>query len=70
MRRIARGIVDFVVGDDVWIAVAVLLLLAVAAALVHVGGKAWWLLPVGVPAALWVSLQRARRGAERAGSAS
>jgi hypothetical protein len=63
MRGLWHGIVDFVVGDDIWIAVAVLVLLAVAAAAVHVGADAWWLLAAGVPVALWVSLQRARREA-------
>ncbi len=66
MRRAWRGIVEFVVGDDLWIAVAVLLLLAGAAGVVRLGGEAWWLLPVGVPAALWISLERARRGARDA----
>ena len=66
MRRVLRGIVDFVVGDDVWIAVAVLLLLVAASALVRLGGEAWWLLPIGVPAALWISLLRARRAARDA----
>ena len=61
MRRVARGLVDFVVGDDIWIAVAVLALLAATAVLVRIGGEAWWLLPAGVPAALWISLVRARR---------
>ena len=61
MRRVARGVVEFVVGDDVWIAVSVLALLAATAALVRVGGVAWWLLPAGVPAGLWISLVRARR---------
>ena len=61
MRGLWHGIVDFVVGDDIWIAVAVVLLLVVAAAAVHFGADAWWLLVVGVPAALWVSLQRAQR---------
>lgn len=64
MRRAWLGIVDFVVGDDPWIAVAVVLLLVVAAALVRLGAGAWLILPVGVPAALWLSLQRARRTAE------
>jgi len=64
MRGLWHGIVDFVVGDDIWIAIAVLVLLAVAAAAVHFGADAWWLLAVGVPAALWVSLQRAQRVAE------
>ena len=70
MRGVARGVVDFVVGDDVWIAVAVGLLLGAAALLQHAGGEAWWVLPAGVPAALWISLQRARRGAQRGRRAS
>jgi hypothetical protein len=61
MRRAWDGVVDFVVGDDIWIAVAVALLLAGAAVLVHLGGEAWWVLPAGVPVALWISLLRARR---------
>jgi hypothetical protein len=65
VRGVWRGIVDFVVGDDIWIAVAVLVLLAATAALVRWGGEAWWLLPVGVPTALFVSLLRARRSVER-----
>jgi len=63
VRRVARGVVDFVVGDDIWIAVAVLALLAATAVLMRIGGEAWWLLPAGVPAALWISLVRARRQA-------
>jgi hypothetical protein len=63
VRRAWDGIVDFVVGDDIWIAVAVALLLGGAWLLVHLGGEAWWVLPAGVPAALWISLQRARRAA-------
>ena len=58
-----RGVVDFVVGDDVWMAVGVLVLLVVAALVVRLGSEAWWLLLIGVPAVLWVSLRRARRGA-------
>jgi hypothetical protein len=63
VRRVARGVVEFIVGDDVWIAVSVLVLLAAAALLVRIGSEAWWLLPAGVPAALWISLVRARRRA-------
>ena len=66
MRRAWDGIVDFVVGDDLWIAVAVALLLGAAALVVKVGGEAWWVLPLGVPAALWISLERERRS-ERGG---
>jgi hypothetical protein len=61
MRSLVRGIVGFVVGDDVWIAVAVAVLLLVADAVVDLGGEAWWLLPIGVPTAVWISLVRARR---------
>jgi len=64
VRDLGRGIVDFVVGDDVWVAVAIGALLAAAAFLVHVGAEPWWLLATGVPAALWVSLLRARRKAD------
>ena len=63
MRHIARGVVNFVVGDDVLIAVGVLVLLVVAALVVRLGSDAWWLLPIGVPGVLWVSLLRARREA-------
>ena len=66
MRGIRHGIVEFVVGDDIWIAIAVLTLLALTAAVVHLGGNAWWLLAPGVPAALWISLERARHVARRA----
>jgi len=70
MRRAWDGIVDFVVGDDLWIAVAVAVLLGGAALVVHLGGEAWWVLPLGVPAALWISLQRARRSTRDAEGAS
>ena len=66
MRGIWHGVVDFVVGDDIWIAVAVAVLLAVAAVAVHLGADAWWLLAAGVPVALWISLQRALHAARKA----
>ena len=49
VRGVSHGIIDFVVGDDIWIALAVPVPLAVAAAAVHFGADAWWLLAVGVP---------------------
>jgi hypothetical protein len=61
VRSLVRGVVDFVVGDDIWIAVAVALLLGVAALLDRLDLAAWWTLPIGVPVALWISLVRARR---------
>jgi hypothetical protein len=65
VRRAWHGIVDFVVGDEPWIAVAVVLLVAAAALGAQLGDDAWWILPAGVPAALWISLVRARRATER-----
>jgi hypothetical protein len=67
VRRAWHGIVDFIVGDEPWIAVAVVLLVAAAAVGAQLGDDAWWILPAGVPAALWLSLVRARRAAERDG---
>ena len=61
MRSVIRGIVDFVVGDDIRLAVAVVSLLGTTAALERLDIDAWWALPLGVPAALWISLARARR---------
>lgn len=61
MRGVVRGILAFVVGDDIWIAVAVALLLGIAAALERLDLDASWVLPVGIPAALWISLVRVRR---------
>jgi len=65
VRRAWDGIVDFVVGDDPWIAVAVVLLVAVAAVGAQLGDDAWWILVAGVPAVLWLSLSRARRASAR-----
>lgn len=67
MRRAWNGILDFVVGDDPQIAVAVVLLVAAAAVGAHLGDDAWWILPAGVPAVVWLSLWRARRAARNGG---
>ena len=70
MRRAWHAVVDFVVGDEPSIAVAVVLLVAAAAVGAKLGDDAWWILPAGVPAALWLSLLRARRAAGRDGGSS
>jgi len=67
VRHAWRGVLDFIVGDDPRIAVAVVLLVAAAAAGAQLGDDAWWILPVGVPAVLWLSLHRQRRARERDG---
>ena len=59
MRRVLAGVLDFVVGDDVWTAVAVVLAVAVTGVVVQSGLDAWWLLPVVVPLAVLGSVRRA-----------
>ncbi len=50
--------IDFIVGDDWRIAVAVVVGLAVTAVLVWMGIPAWWVLPVGIAGYLSVSMTR------------
>jgi hypothetical protein len=49
---------DFVVGDDWRAALGVVIALGATAALVAAGVNAWWLMPVGVAAVLFLSLRR------------
>ena len=53
---------DFVVGDDWRAAAGVVIALGATAAVVAVGVNAWWLMPVGVAAVLFISLRRAAAG--------
>ncbi len=50
--------IDFIVGDDWRIAVAVVVGLAVTAMFVRMGVPAWWVLPVGITGYLAVSMTR------------
>jgi hypothetical protein len=59
--RAARFVVDFVVGDDVVVAVGVAVALGLAALAAHLGDDAWWLLPAAVPLVLALSLWRGAR---------
>lgn len=61
MRRALAGVLDFVVGDDVWTALAVVFAVAATALAVHAGLDAWWLLPVAVPLAVLRSVTVAGR---------
>jgi hypothetical protein len=61
VKRVVAAIVDFVVGDDVWVAVGVASAIVVTAALSHLGANPWWLLPSAVPAIVAISLLRATR---------
>ncbi len=62
MNRLAalgRFLVDFVVGDDPWIAVCVLLAFLVTLGLADNQVTAWWLLPLVVAVVLLVSVAMA-----------
>jgi hypothetical protein len=52
---------DFVVGDDVTIAVVVVLALGVTALVAAADAAAWWVLPPAVLAILAISVLRAAR---------
>jgi hypothetical protein len=60
--RAARFAADFIVGDDVAVAVGVVIALGLAALGARAGDDAWWILPATVPVVLAVSLWRAVRG--------
>ena len=64
-RAIARGVWEFVVGDDWRTAIGVVLALAVTAAVATTDVSAWWIMPPAVLALLALSLRRAARGASR-----
>ena len=59
MRRFVAAVVDFVVGDDLWVAVGIVVAIAATALAVHEGLDAWWLLAAAVPLVVGVSLLRA-----------
>jgi hypothetical protein len=61
MRRIrafGRFWWNFIVGDDLFAAAAIVVAIAVTAALAAGGVDPWWLMPLAVAAVLWVSVQR------------
>ena len=59
----ARGVGDFVVGDDWITAVGVVLALALTALIAGTGAAAWWVMPVAVLVLLVLSLHRSARSA-------
>jgi hypothetical protein len=59
MRRFVAAVVDFVVGDDAWVAVGIVVAIGATALAVHKGLDAWWLLVAAVPLVVGVSLFRA-----------
>ena len=63
LARFGRFWWDFVIGDDWLVAVLVVAAIGATAILAAAGIAAWWLVPVAVPAILWLSLRRAIRSA-------
>jgi len=61
MMRVARFALDFVVGDDVWLAVGVAASIMLTAFAGRLSPDAWWVLPVTVPFVVALSLRRAIR---------
>jgi hypothetical protein len=61
LTRAARGVWDFVVGDDPLTAFGVVVALGVTALIAGAGVSAWWVMPVAVLALLALSLRRAAR---------
>jgi hypothetical protein len=59
VRRFVAAVVDFVVGDDVWVAVGIVVAIAATALADHAGLDAWWLLVAAVPLVVALSLFRA-----------
>jgi hypothetical protein len=60
VERIARGVWDFIVGDDWVTAAGVVLALGLTAAVAGAGAGGWWVMPPAVVALLALSLRRAR----------
>jgi len=61
MRRALAAVIDFVAGDDVWVAVGVACAVVLTAVLARLPLDPWWLLPLAVPAIVATSLLRATR---------
>ena len=59
--RAALAVWDFVVGDDPFIALGVVVALGATALIAGAGAAAWWVMPVAALALLGLSLRRAAR---------
>jgi hypothetical protein len=57
----ARGIWEFVVGDDWRTALGVVVAIGLTAAVAAAGIAAWWVMALAVPVLLGLSLRRAAR---------
>jgi hypothetical protein len=60
-RALAYGVWEFVVGDDAWTALGVVLALSLTAVVAAAGASAWWVMPPAVVGLLALSVWRAAR---------
>jgi hypothetical protein len=60
-RALTYGIWEFVVGDDPWTALGVVLALSLTATVTATGASAWWVMPPAVVGLLVLSVWRAAR---------
>jgi hypothetical protein len=61
LRAFAAGVVDFVAGDDLLLALGIIVTIAVTYLLGRSGTGAWWLPPIAVTALVGVSIWRVVR---------
>jgi hypothetical protein len=61
MKRFAKFWWDFLVGDDWRVAAGIVVAFGLTALLATTSIPAWWVLPLGVAAVLWLSLRRVAR---------
>jgi len=61
LARAAVAVEGFLLGDDWRLALGVAVAIGLVAVLVGLSVNAWWLLPVAVPALLWISVSHAAR---------
>ena len=61
LLRAARASWEYVVGDDPWTALGVVVALGATALIAGAGVPAWWVMPLAVLVLLGLSLRRAAR---------
>jgi hypothetical protein len=69
LRGFGAFLWDFVVGDDPWLAVAVVVGLMATGSLAQAGVAAWWVLPlVALGGLVWSVLREARKAGDAHGT--
>jgi hypothetical protein len=61
LRSLGAGVLDFIAGDDLPLAIGIVVVIALTYALGRGGTHAWWLPPIAVTALLAVSVWRVVR---------